>query len=132
MTRRRVPVIALVAWTLFVWVSRLRNVIGDDDLNGAGIAWRVAAVVVFCGLAVTVIFAMRTGRPALRTAVIALAGWTTVFWLIRGTGIMLDDHETSFMVVHTVLMIVSIGLSVWAVASVRSPAPDDSADLVAH
>lgn len=124
--------IALVVWTLFVWLSRVRNVVGNDELDGAGIAWRIGAVVAFCGLAAVVVVAMKTGRPPLRTSVFALAGWTTAFWLIRGIGIVLDDHETGFIVVHTVLMIVSIGLSAWAVAAVREPVPDDPADLVAH
>ena len=130
MTRARLPLIVLVGWTIFLWLSRLRNVLRDDDLSGAGIAWRVAVVVVFVALAIAVVVAMRTGRPPLRETVTALVGWTIAFWLVRGTGILLDDHDTSFTVVHTVLMVVSIGVAVWAGRSVlAAPTPDAHPDL---
>ena len=125
MTRARLPLIVLVGWTIFLWVSRLRNVVRDDDLSGAGVAWRVAVVVVFVALAGAVIVAMRTGRPPLRETVTALVGWTVAFWVVRGTGILLDDHDTSFKVVHTVLIVVWIGVAVWAGRAVlASPSPD--------
>lgn len=121
----RLPLTVLVGWTILLWVSRLRNVLRDDDLSGAGVAWRVAVVVVFVGLAGAVIVAMRTGRPPLRETVSALVGWTVAFWLVRGTGILLDDHDTSFKVVHTVLMVVSIGVAAWAARAVLgTPSPD--------
>jgi hypothetical protein len=40
--------------------------------------------------------------------------WTVGFWLVRGIGIMVDDHTLGFTVVHTVLMVISIGLAVIA------------------
>ena len=41
--------------------------------------------------------------------------WTVGWWTIRGVGILLDgNHETGFKVVHTVLMVVSIALAMWA------------------
>ena len=36
------------------------------------------------------------------------------FWFVRGVGIIADDHTLGFTVVHTVLMVVSIGLAGWA------------------
>ena len=44
----------LVGWTLFLWISRIRNVLGDDDLDGFGVAWRVGAAAVFLVLSMHV------------------------------------------------------------------------------
>lgn len=121
----RFPVLVLVGWTLFLWVSRLRNVFADDDLSTSGVVWRVLVVVVFVAFAGAVIAALRSGRPPLRQAVQALALWTVLFWLVRGTAILIDDHEASFKVVHGVLMAVSIGAATWAWSSIPTLGPDD-------
>ena len=94
----------LVGWTCFLWVSRLRNVVGNDELSDAGVAWRVGVVVVFVALAALAV----AGR-----AVPVLVWWTVGFWVVRGGGIILDDHDLGFTVVHTVLMAVSIGVAMW-------------------
>ena len=100
------PLLVLVVWTVFLWVSRLRNVFSDDDLTAFGTAWRVGVVVVFVALAVLA----TTGR-----LVGVLIAWTIGFWLVRGGGILLDgDHDAGFKVIHTALMAVSIGLAMWA------------------
>ena len=96
----------LVGWTVFLWISRLRNVLRDDDLSDAGVAWRVAVVVVFVVLALAVAFDL--GRWALPT----LVWWTVGFWLVRGGGILLDDHSAGFKAIHTALMVVSIGAAI--------------------
>jgi hypothetical protein len=121
----RLPVLVLVGWTLFLWVSRLRNVFTDDDLSTSGVVWRVLVVVVFVAFAGVVIAALRGGRPPLRQAVQALALWTILFWLVRGTAILIDDHEASFKVVHSLLMAVSIGVATWAWSAIRTLSPDD-------
>jgi hypothetical protein len=36
------------------------------------------------------------------------------YWLVRGTGILVADHDVGFKVVHTVLMVISIVLAMWA------------------
>lgn len=105
--RRRLPLILLVVWTLLVWSSRIRNVLQDDDLSGFGTAWRLGAAALFLVLAVAA--AVRT-RPWLAV----LVAWTVGWWLVRGIGILVDDHDVGFKVVHTVLMVVSIGLAMWA------------------
>ena len=113
----RTAVFALAAWTLFLWISRLRNVLVDDDLTSAGRAWRVGVVVVFVFLALWVAFSWRSRaeRPQrLRLALQVLVNWTIVFWMVRGVGILLDDHDVGFTVIHTLLMLVSIGVALWA------------------
>ena len=97
----------LVGWTVFLWVSRLRNVLGNDELSDAGVAWRVAVVVVFVALAALV--AVEAGPWAIPL----LVWWTVGFWLVRGGGILLDDHDLGFTLVHTALMVVSIGAAMW-------------------
>ena len=42
-----------------------------------------------------------------------LVVWTVGFWLVRGGGILLDDHDAAFTVIHTALMVVSIVLAMW-------------------
>ena len=57
---------------------------------------------------------------ATRRVLGAFALWTGGYWLVRGTQIILADHSLGFTLVHTVLMVVSIGLAGWA--WVRRPA----------
>ena len=116
-TRDNLAVPILVAWTAFVWISRLRNVLGNDDLSSAAELWRIAVVVVFVALAGGALWAWRSrddepGRS--RWPLRVLCVWTVGFWTVRGVGIVLDDHTVGFTVVHTVLMAISIGLAVWA------------------
>ena len=39
--------------------------------------------------------------------------WTLGFWVVRGGGILLDDHDAAFKAIHSALMVVSIGLAMW-------------------
>ena len=106
---RRWPALSvLVGWTVFLWLSRLRNVVADDDLSRVALTWRIVVVGIFVSLAV--LAGLRSTR---RWAVPALVWWTIGFWLVRGGGILLDDHDLSFTVVHTVLMAVSIATAMW-------------------
>ncbi len=113
--RSRLPVLGFLAWTVLVWVGRIRNIIDDDDLSGGGLAWRLGAAVVFVVLAVAVFVARRSDSRSATAVLGGLVVWTIGWWSIRGIGILLDgNHDTGFKVVHTVLMIVSIGLAMWA------------------
>lgn len=109
----------LVSWTVFLWLSRLRNILGDDDLTSTGRAWRIGVVVVFVLLAIVAAAGLirRTVVPLM-----VLIVWTVSYWLVRGTGILLGDWSVSFKVVHTVLMVVSLGLAIGAwIGSWSSP-----------
>ena len=109
----------LVSWTVFLWLSRLRNILGDDDLTSTGRAWRIGVVVVF------VLLATVTAAGLIRRTVVplmVLIVWTVSYWLVRGTGILLGDWSVNFTVVHTVLMVVSLGLAIGAwIGSWSSP-----------
>jgi hypothetical protein len=109
----------LTSWTVFLWLSRLRNVLGDDDLTSTGRAWRIGVVVLFVLLAVVAAAGLirRTMVPLM-----VLIVWTVCYWLVRGTGILLGDWSVGFKVVHTVLMVVSLGLAIGAwIASWSGP-----------
>ena len=89
---------ALVAWTGFVWIGRIRNALTDPVVLGAW--WLVGT---------------RRGsgpsRPLL-VAVGAFCGWTIGVWVLRGADIAFaGDHEAAFVAVHTVLALVSIALA---------------------
>lgn len=118
--RRHAWVVALVAWTFFVWTTRIGNIWGDDDLDTAGKVGRTALALSFTFLALAVVGALWRRRAWVRPAVVALAVWTTGVWLVRDTSILFGDHDTSFKIVHTVLAVVSIVLSGLAL---RSPMP---------
>jgi hypothetical protein len=122
--RRHRAAVALVLWTFLVWTTRISNVWRDADLD-TGERWgRTLLALSFTVLAVAVAATLwRRVWPALRVAVGALAGWTTVVWLVRGTGILAGDHGAGFKAVHTVLAVVSLGLAAWAWRETRRPAP---------
>jgi hypothetical protein len=118
-------VFALAGWTLFVWATRIRNALSDDDLSGGSkvVAVTTATLFTLGGLAV-LIAAIR--RQHLVTAVRALAGFTIVYWPVRVVQIIAADHGAAFTLVHTVLGVVSVALAVWAwtsVAAHRAPRP---------
>jgi len=104
----------LIGWTVALWLSRLRNVLTNEDLTSTGRGLRVGVVVVFVALAAGAALGVRRKRLL---PLAALVVWTIGYWLVRGTGILIGDWTISFKVVHTVLMVVSIGLAALVVAS---------------
>lgn len=105
----RFAVWVLVGWTIFLWLSRTRNVLGNDELTSAGRAVRMAVVAVFVLMAIAVIIGRR--RSWFGTALSVLCMWTVGYWLVRGSGILIGDYTVGFKAVHTVLMAISIGLA---------------------
>jgi hypothetical protein len=127
MLRRHRAVLALVAWTFFVWTTRIGNIWRDADLDTSGKVGRTVLALSFTLLAAAVVVALWRRARWTHAAVLALAGWTVGVWLVRDAGILAADHDVGFKVVHTVLAIVSIVLSVLAwretgpAKDVRSP-----------
>jgi hypothetical protein len=128
---RRTPVTAaLVAWTLLVWTTRLRNIWADDALDLGGRLGRSALAGSFTVLAVLVAVGLWLGRSRsvgwLRPAVLALAGWTVAVWVVRMAGIATGGHGVGFVVVHLLLAVASVALAGLAVrephrAGARAP-----------
>lgn len=109
----------LVVWTLLVWVSRIRNILSNDDLDGFGTAWRLGAAVIFLALGGACGSWLARGRPG-GGSLMVLAVWSVGYWLIRGVGILLDSsHNAGFKVVHSLLMLVTFGLVGLAVVGLR-------------
>ncbi len=104
-----------VAWTAVVWVGRIRNVFGDDNLSGGARFWRIAVSIVFLVLAAmlaTVALGRWHRRPLGSTRMVAVfCLWTIVFWTVRGGGLLFAEHDAEFKLVHTALAVVSIGLA---------------------
>ncbi len=118
-TAARAWIAPLVGWTLIQWTSRIQIVLDIDELDGFDVGWRVGVAGLFLLLGLLSAGWLFLGRPGPRVFGI-LCGWTTVYWLVRGTGILLDPgHGASFKVVHAALMATSLGLVALAVAGVR-------------
>lgn len=108
MMRRLWPVWAMAGWSIVLWASRTNNVLSNDELSGSGRLARLAVVVVFVGLAVWSVVAI---RREWWVPVWILIVWTAGFWVVRGGGILIDDYSAGFKAIHTVLAVVSIGLA---------------------
>lgn len=99
----------LIAWTVFLWVSRTRNVINNDELTTSGRTIRIAIAVLFVVLAAATAVAVRKRKPQV---IVGFLTWTVGYWLVRGVGILIDgDYSVGFKAIHTVLMVVSLTLS---------------------
>lgn len=115
---RRIDLALLAAWTLLVWVGRLRNVAVDDDLSGWSFTWRLVVALGFTGVGLALAGLLLRHRfsvsfesgPARLGVGLAVVGGA--WWLVRGTGILLADHPLGFKVVHSVLALVTVLLSV--------------------
>jgi hypothetical protein len=118
--RRDTPVVALLVWTALVWLSRIRNILGNEDLDGGQKLVRLLIVAVFLGLAAMVVASWR--RPARALWVKALSAWTIGLWTVQMVGILFDDHGVGFVLIHAALAAVSITLAGLAWRSQRRAA----------
>ncbi len=121
-----VPVGALLAWTTFVWVGRIRNAVSDPELSGSdrvgplllSASFLVLAVVVGALLYRDHIAGTASSAGALRLGVRTFAAVTVAFWLVRAIQIAVrHPDDVPFVVVHVVLAAVSISLAIWAVVA---------------
>ena len=116
----------LLAWTLIVWVGRVRNALSDPELTGSERLGPLllAASFVVPALVLAVVLFVSTRRSSdggavLRYGVLALAAWTCGVWLFRIADIALSgDWSIGFVIVHAVLAIVSAVLAVLAARAV--------------
>jgi hypothetical protein len=87
----------------------VRNAGADAPALALAATFVVLAGAVVVGLA----------RPWLRTAVTALAAWTTAVWIVRGSLIWTQDYSVGFKAIHTLLGVVSIALAALAQRDVQ-------------
>jgi hypothetical protein len=117
-------------WSLLVWGTRVDNIWSDAGLSTGAQVGRTALALSFVLPAVLVLALLvraatwRSRRRGLPPCIWYLLGpfaaWTVAVWVVRGGGILLDDHGVAFKVVHTLLAVASIALAVQAWRSLRS------------
>jgi hypothetical protein len=127
---RRAWILAMTfaVWTLFVWATRIFNILDDDAMDRPEKVGRVGLALTFSVLAVGLVAALmvpliakwdRSLHPVVVPIVTGLAGWTTGVWLLMSGVVYLEDYRsTGFKVVHWTLAAASIALGVvttWAV-----------------
>jgi hypothetical protein len=126
-TRSKTLLIALCAWTVFVWGNRIANAWSSttETTSAKVISTLLAASFLALAAGGVVVLARSWARPvtqAARNFLTAFAAWTVAVWCVRIVGIGLADHGAGFKVVHVVLGLISMGLAVAVVRSVRDTA----------
>jgi hypothetical protein len=100
--------LGLALWSLFVWGTRIRNVVGA---GGGAVSLLVPGGLT--ALAVASLVDRRRMAPVLAAATIAV-------WGVRLPFVLAHDHPAGFKVVHTVLAAISVGLAVLVLRAARS------------
>jgi len=103
-----IAVYAFAAWTLFVWGTRVRNIVEDQ-----GSTFELVVALALAALGVAVAVAARKGAlaPVLAVAVVA----TVAVWALRLPLIVFDaEHGGAFKAVHSALAVVSVALGLVA------------------
>lgn len=123
---RPYPVFALVAATLFIWVTRVPLAWSTTD-GGIGDKLVPVIPVLFFVVpaALALVWAIAGGSfTVARTATLVrgLAIWTALYWAVRLPFILIHDHPVPFKVVHVVLAAVSVGAAAWAWMTLRRTA----------
>lgn len=123
----RWPLLALVAWSVFVWGNRISNTWrSTTETTGAKVTSTALALSFLLFAAAVLVIAIRAWRRPLDRieagVVVAFAGWTVAVWIVRMVGIVLADHVVGFKVVHTMLGVVSIVLAALATWVARAEA----------
>src|SRR3954463_15438429 len=116
MQRRRWIVLAVfVAWTAYVWVTRIANTWGSDtETTGAKVFSTVLSGVMLALAAGAVVVLVQAWRRPLTVGAArflqVFCGVTVVVWVARAVQIIASDHDVPFKVVHVVLGLISIAL----------------------
>jgi hypothetical protein len=114
MSFRRTPTLVLAGWTLFVWVTRIRNAMADDSMSGGGKAIAVLTAVAFSALGLATLVTTLRRHPSAPLVVAGLVLLSVVYWPIRVVQIMIHGHSAGFVLVHTALAVLTVALSAWA------------------
>jgi hypothetical protein len=118
--RTRIVVYTFAAWTVVVWATRIRNILGDDAMERPEKVGRVGLSLTFATLGIAVAASLwRQVHPAVYALVVGLAGWTTGVWALMSGSIFVDPtHSGAFKAIHFGLAAFSVLLgaaAVWAV-----------------
>jgi hypothetical protein len=121
MSRTRWPVAVFVLWSLYVWITRIVNAVGDDTANKA-LAVALAVTVLAPAVATGVVLLRARGRLLVDAEARlwrAFAGWSALVWLVRGAEIAVGDHDLPFKIVHVAIGAVSVALAAATVVVTR-------------
>lgn len=117
-------VAALCGWTAFLWITRIKNALGDADMSTGGKVIAVVTSFAFLGAAAALAYLHLRNRAEARRAAAAFALVSILYWLVRATTIVVRDHSIGFTVVHTVLALITVGLGVWVLRSASGRSGD--------
>ena len=108
-------------WMAFVWVTRIRNAAGDDQLSttAAALAYALSAI----GLIGAAVLVAAAWKGIAVWLVVPVAVIEIVIWVVRGTTIALGDRAPGFKAVHVVLAAISVALAAWLISEVGRRAP---------
>ena len=120
--------LALCAWTLFTWFTRVPLLVRDHSLSVGGKVVSLVPVLIFVLGAVGVATAVLRRLDSAGQAVLALAAWTVLYWPVRLAFVLTNDHPAAFYVVHAVLGLVAVTLSALAARGALA----DGASLARH
>jgi hypothetical protein len=110
-----IAVYAFAAWTVFVWGTRISNILEDGDSS----AFDLALAVVLTALGVVVAATAWRRRPAWPVPTLVVV--TVAAWALRIPPLLLDgDHGPAFKAVHAGLALVSVVLAALAWRAWRS------------
>lgn len=112
------PVSALCIVTLAIWGNRIWLAwTNDEDTLARKLVWSLPITLFVIAAVVLLVAIWRGTDPSatpFRRAVLAFAGGTIVYWLVRAPMIVLADHPAPFKVVHAVLALASWAAAGWA------------------
>jgi hypothetical protein len=110
-----IAVYVFAAWTVFVWGTRVSNVLDDPDSSTFDLVLAVALAVLGVVVALTA-WRRRPGWPVPTLVVVTVAAWA-----LRTPPLLLDpEHGAAFKAVHAGLALASVVLAVLAWRSWRS------------
>ncbi len=111
---RHWTVLAFGIWSAAIWLSRVRNILADQELDGGGQAlWLVPAVLFGLG-GVLALWGWWRGPSSVVRPLMGVLAATLLYWPIRTVFILLDGRSAGFKIVHLVLAMVSVGLALLA------------------
>lgn len=108
--------VVLAIWTLVVWGTRVRNVVGDG--GGLGDLAVPAAMTV---LALGALVDRRRGGPVLALATVGV-------WGVRLPIVLANDYSGGFKIVHALLAVASAALAVAVLRAARRDSGASYAD----
>ena len=94
----------LVGLTLLVWITRIYNLLNDNEISNGEKIWRflVAAVFLLASMAVIKVLVGSWRDRNIKNSLLvpAFCIWTVTFWIVRSVGILIADHEAGFKLIH--------------------------------